>query len=166
MPKTPDASPHLQGRHRVISSEKTDLNIHIHPSPTMKSKIVLTRMQFHAHHGVAAQERICGNEFVVSLELTADLSRAAETDDLAHTLNYADVYQAIKAEMDIPSNLLEHLALRIARQLFSRFPSAEALRLKVEKLNPPMNAHIHSAAVEMECTREDIAGSGDGNRPA
>ena len=31
----------------------------------------------------------------------------SQTDDVADTVSYADVYEAVKAEMEVPSKLLE-----------------------------------------------------------
>ena len=48
-----------------------------------------------------------------------------QTDDVADTVNYADVYEAVKAEMAIPSRLLEHVCGRIMDRLFRDFPQIE-----------------------------------------
>ena len=44
-------------------------------------------MQFYAHHGAFEQERLVGNDFEVSLRIEYPLDRAAESDNLADTLN-------------------------------------------------------------------------------
>ena len=60
----------------------------------MTSKISLNAMRFYAYHGVLPQEKKVGNWFSVDLELSVDLSRAALSDQLQDTLNYAEVYAA------------------------------------------------------------------------
>lgn len=120
----------------------------------IKSWITLNDLRFHAFHGVGEQERLCGNTFIVNLRFRLDISRAAQTDNVADTVSYAEVFEAVKDEMTIPSRLLEHAAVRIARRLLAAFPSIEAVQLKLEKLNPPMNADIHSAAVEIEISKD------------
>ena len=62
----------------------------------------------------------------------------------------------VKAEMAIPSRLLEHAAMRIVCRLFKEFPQIRSIQLKLEKLNPPMNADIRSAAIEVEVDAEDV----------
>ena len=91
----------------------------------MTSYIFLDTLRFFAHHGVGEQETVVGNEFTVSLRLQVDIRRAAETDDVADTVSYADVHTAVKAEMDIPSKLLEHVCGRIINRLFHDFPQIE-----------------------------------------
>ena len=67
----------------------------------MNSYIFLDNVRFFAYHGVGQQEREVGNEFVINLKLKVDIARAAETDDVTHTISYADVYENVKAEMEI-----------------------------------------------------------------
>ena len=122
----------------------------------MNSWITLNDLCFHAHHGVLEHERLCGNTFVVNLRMAVDIRQAAQTDDIRDALNYAEVFEAVKAEMAIPSRLLEHAAMRIVRRLFKEFPQIRTIQLKLEKLNPPMNADIRSAAIEVEVDAEDV----------
>ena len=52
-------------------------------------------------------------------------------------------------EMQKPSCLLEHVAGRIGRRIFSQLPLVEAIDISVAKINPPMGADIGSASVEL-----------------
>jgi dihydroneopterin aldolase len=122
----------------------------------MTSYILLENIRFFAYHGVAPQETTVGNEFVVSLRLKTDIARAMESDDVADTVNYAEIHQAVKEEMDIPSKLLEHVAGRIVRRLFNDFPTIESIDLKLSKRNPPMGADIETAGVEVHIERQTL----------
>lgn len=119
----------------------------------MNSYIFLDNVRFFAYHGVGEQEREVGNEFVINLRLKVDIARAAETDDMTHTVSYADVYENIKAEMDIPSKLLEHVCGRIVKRLFRTFPTVKGIELKLAKRNPPMGADMDAAGVEVHYER-------------
>ena len=122
----------------------------------MTSYTLLENIRFFAYHGVAPQETTVGNEFVVSLRLKTDIARAMESDDVADTVNYAEIHQAVKEEMDIPSKLLEHVAGRIVRRLFNDFPTIERIDLKLSKRNPPMGADIETAGVEVHIERQTL----------
>lgn len=111
--------------------------------------IFLDKLTFYSYHGVGEQETIVGNTFIIDLKLKVDFSRAAQTDDLKYTVSYADVYLAVKKEMDIPSKLLEHVSKRIAERLFKEFNSIDSISLRLAKQNPPMGAHIECAGVEI-----------------
>ena len=122
----------------------------------METYVCLDDLHFFAYHGVAPQETMVGNEYTLSLRLKTDITRAMATDDVADTLNYAEIHQAIKEEMSIPSKLLEHVCGRIVRRLFHDFPVLEHIDLKLSKRNPPMGADIASAGVEIHCGRGEI----------
>lgn len=94
-----------------------------------------------------------GAFFILNLSVLADLSQAVETDSLEGTISYAEVFEVVKAEMAIPSNLLEHVAGRICRALLQRFPSAEAVHLELFKENPPMGAECAGGGVCLELRR-------------
>ena len=115
----------------------------------MKSEIILNDIHFFAYHGVLPQEVVVGNEYVINLILSVDISQAMQTDDVQDTVNYAEVYEVVKAEMQQRSNLLEHVAGRIAYRLLNDFPIIQSVDILLEKLNPPMGADIHSAAVHL-----------------
>ncbi|MDR0431415.1 MAG: dihydroneopterin aldolase [Tannerellaceae bacterium] len=118
----------------------------------MISKIELNGLKFYAYHGVLPQERIVGNNFIINIILTAPLEKAIQSDDLGHTINYAVVYNLIKKEMAIPSNLLEHVAGRIIDSLKEAFPGLMEIELSLSKLNPPVGGDIRSASVILKET--------------
>ena len=115
----------------------------------MTTKITLQAMKFYAYHGVLEQERRVGNTFVVDLTLTAPLEKAVQSDQLEDTINYAEVYELTKQEMNIPSQLLEHVAGRICRALRHHFPQIEQIEIRVSKLNPPLGGDLPTASVLM-----------------
>jgi len=119
----------------------------------LSSKIILKDIRIFAHHGVLPQERAVGAYFTLNLHIQTDFSRAQATDDLAGTISYADAFEVVKAEMAVPSQLLEHVAGRICQALFDRFPAAEAIHLELLKENPPMGADCAGAGVALDAER-------------
>ncbi len=115
----------------------------------MKTTVSLTNMRFYAYHGVAEQERTVGNWFSVSVKLSYPFQQAMESDDVAATINYAEVYEVVKCEMQQPSRLLEHVAGRIYRALMEAFPAITGGVLSVSKLNPPIPCSTAEASVEL-----------------
>ena len=123
--------------------------IKLHKKAIMESLIRLNKMKFHAFHGIMEQEKRVGNTFIVDLELILDLSKASETDDVSDTINYAEIYEIVKNEMEISSNLLEHVAGRILRRIKKEFPVIKKLEICLAKVRPPMEGEVESAAIEM-----------------
>ncbi|MGY1717965.1 dihydroneopterin aldolase [Blastococcus sp. SYSU DS0552] len=78
-------------------------------------RIVVRGIRAHAHHGVYAFERERGQMFRVDAVLELDTTAAAAADDLARTVNYADLAQRLHHVVaGEPVNLLETLAQRLA----------------------------------------------------
>ena len=69
-------------------------------------QIQIEGMEFYAHHGHFAEERIVGNKFLLDLFIDTDCEKAAETDKLEDALNYQEVYEIVKQQMEIKSVLL------------------------------------------------------------
>lgn len=113
------------------------------------SYIILRNVRFHAFHGVMPQERKVGADFLVNLRVGYPLEQAMQSDEVGDTLNYAALYEVVKAEMMQPSNLLEHVAGRIADAVVKRFPQVTSIDLDLTKQNPPMGADCDGAGVEI-----------------
>ncbi len=121
----------------------------------MKSIIAIEGMEFYAHHGCFPEERIIGTWFNVDLYMSLDTLRAQESDSLEDTLNYAEVYTKVKAEMAISSKLIEHVARRIVDRVLADYPIVEKVKIKLSKLNPPLGERIREVNItfEKEATR-------------
>ena len=118
-----------------------------------QSSIQLHDMRFYAYHGVMEQERRVGGEYLVSLNVEADLSRPMTSDAVADTVNYAALYDVVAREMAQPSQLLEHVAGRIAQRVFDSFLQVEGLTIRITKCNPPMGADCKGASIELKVKR-------------
>lgn len=118
------------------------------------SYITLRNLRFHATHGVMAQERITGGDFVVTVRVGYDITAAMASDAVDDTLNYAELYELVKREMMQPSNLLEHVAGRIGESIFREMAGVTSVYIEVCKVNPPMGADCDGASVELHLTSE------------
>ena len=123
----------------------------------MKSQsmtINLEGIKLFAYHGVMTQEKIVGAMYTINLQLTTNFLEASLTDDLVHTINYAEVYQCVKKEMQYPSHLLENVIYRIAESLFEKFKTIEVVKIALYKENPPMEAECEKVGVEATYLRD------------
>lgn len=114
-----------------------------------KHKIIIQGLLIHAHHGVMEQERTVGSDFSLDLEVIVDFCKAIETDNLTDTISYADIYEIVKGEMAIPSQLLEHVGGRIVKTLKQTFPNIKSIKLKLIKVNPPLGADCKGMGIEI-----------------
>ena len=116
-------------------------------------KITLNGMNFYAFHGCFAEEQAIGTHFRLDVSFVTDTERAQQTDNIADTVSYLDVYQTIRREMEIPSHLLEHVGERVCTALLSGFPAIERVDVRVSKLNPPLGGQLESVTVEVTKAR-------------
>lgn len=115
--------------------------------------ITLKGMRFYASHGCFEEERQIGTRFVVDVDFETDTRKAQKSDNIADTVNYLEVYQSIKREMEIPSHLLEHVADRIGEELLRKFTDIMSVRVRVNKMNPPLGGHLDAVSVEITSER-------------
>ena len=118
--------------------------------------VFLQDVRFHAFHGVMPQESKVGADFLVNLRIGYPLGKAMESDEVADTLNYAEVYARVAQGMKQPSKLLEHVAGRIVQTISRRFPLVTSIDLTLTKLNPPMKADALGAGVEIHLINDKI----------
>lgn len=111
--------------------------------------ISIEGMHFFAYHGCFKEEQIIGTKFLVDLFMETDTASAEESDDLSATVNYQAVYGLVKEEMQIKSNLLEHVARRILKRIAASYPQVSSCRIKVSKLNPPVGGKVDRVSVEL-----------------
>lgn len=108
----------------------------------MKGTLELTGMEFHAYHGCLDFEKRDGNLFIVDFRGELDMSKATVSDSLEDTLDYGRLYDVIKAEMVVHSDLLEHVTGRIINAIAGNFPELDNFSISVSKQNPPVNGIV------------------------
>jgi len=113
-------------------------------------QISLEGIEFHAHHGFHESEREQGNDFLVNINIDANIKEASIKDSLEDTIDYEKVYYVIAREMAIPSKLLEHVAKRILKGLDIEFgDNIKNITVEVCKLNPPLPGKCQKASVKI-----------------
>jgi len=109
--------------------------------PGRPDRLSLLGMRFEARHGALPHEKVSPQPFEVDLVLFADLAPAAERDELAATVDYAALYEVVRAVAEGPSlNLIEALAGAIAQAALASTDPAlvEAVEVRVRKPQAPI----------------------------
>lgn len=107
-------------------------------------------MEFYGYHGVFPEENRLGQRFAVDLTVSVDLSKAGETDELEHSVNYGELYQVCKEIVEgKPYKLVEAVAEQIASSVLEQFALVHDVTVKVIKPDPPIPGHYQSVAVEI-----------------
>lgn len=114
------------------------------------SIISIEGMEFFAYHGCFKEEQVIGTKFNIDLFLTLDTFKAEETDSLNDTVNYQDVFQLVKNEMQITSKLLENVGRRILNRIKTTYPQVKNATLKIKKLNPPLGGKMDYVSLTLD----------------
>ena len=119
----------------------------------LSDRIVLTNMQFQGRHGYYDHELTTPQAFEVDVELHLDLQPAGLDDDLAKTVDYAEVYGATRQIVESTSfHLLEALAEAISHELLADFPIAE-VGVRIRKPEVKLGGPLDHASVEIRRRR-------------
>ncbi len=120
----------------------------------MTDQIVLKGISATGHHGVLDAEKRDGQTFVVDVTMHVDLAPAGSSDDLADTVNYAEVAGDVVALIEgDPLDLIEALAARIADRVLAR-PRVEAVEVVVHKPQAPVGHPFTDVAVRVSRERQ------------
>ena len=119
-------------------------------------KLTLNGMRFFGYHGVFPEENKLGQQFGVDLILKLDLERASLSDELEHSINYAELHALTKKIVEGPPfKLIEALAGRIATVLLDTYTGIIELTVRVTKPHPPFEIHFDGVVVELVRKRDE-----------
>jgi dihydroneopterin aldolase len=100
-------------------------------------------------HGVLPEEQLWSQPFEVDLELEVDVTKASASDDLADTVDYGAVAEAVsRVVAEERFALLEKLAARIG-EVCKSDPRVQSATVTVRKLHPPVRALLDHVAVRV-----------------
>jgi len=114
----------------------------------MADSIEIKGIKSFGYHGVLESEKITGQDFYVDVVLEIDLSRASVSDDVADTINYAEVTDLVVREITgAPVSLIEKLAGNIADRIKATYPQGATVSVTVHKPQAPVNAQVKDISV-------------------
>lgn len=111
--------------------------------------ISLEGIRLYGFHGYYEEEETLGREFILDVQVHADIEEAAEEDELSNSVNYETLYHICQAEFREPVKLLETLANRILDRINRQFDNIKGVKVKVRKMNPPLAGRVDAASVEV-----------------
>ncbi|GAA2788683.1 MULTISPECIES: dihydroneopterin aldolase [Crossiella] len=119
----------------------------------MTDRITLTGLRVRGHHGVFEHEKRDGQDFLVDITVWLDLDVAAETDDLADTMDYGALAQRAAAIVGgEPFDLIETVAARVADDVMTD-RRVHAAEVTVHKPSAPIPLTFADVAVTARRSR-------------
>ena len=110
-------------------------------------RITLTGLRVHANHGVFDFERAAGQEFVIDVSVAVDLAAAASGDELARTVHYGELAEAVVAAVEgDPVDLIETVAERVAGVALG-WAAVDEVEVTVHKPQAPISVPFADVSV-------------------
>ena len=134
-------------------------------------KITLSKMEFEGHTGCLDFEKTDGQKFIVSLDLFIDRIRGCYTDELADTVDYANIFEVTKEVVTSDrGNLIEALAQKISDTVLKTDDRICKVRVTVSKPQAPVKGIFDTMEVSVERRKKEFVilsiGSNLGDREA
>ena len=120
----------------------------------MTDSIFINGLALHAYHGVMPHEGKVGQTFKLDLLLDIDLSEAARSDRLAHTVSY-DQVAVVASETFCGERyrLIEAAAGAVIDALLRKFPSVKRVQITIHKPHAPIAATFDDVGVVIARSR-------------
>lgn len=117
---------------------------------TATDRVHLRGLRLLGVHGALPEERERSQPFEVDVDMAVDLRAASASDDLADTVDYGGVAQAVEAVVLGESHrLLERLAQRVAEDVLAVDGRVASVTVTVRKLRPPLPVDVTWAGVSV-----------------
>jgi len=98
--------------------------------------VYLHHLKFFSFHGLYEEEKSTGNEFEVNLSVSFDRDKVG--DDLSRTVDYVQLFQIVKSNMNTPALLLEGIAESVIATIQSHYPFVQKVNIEIWKMQPPI----------------------------
>ncbi|MCL6088415.1 MAG: 2-amino-4-hydroxy-6-hydroxymethyldihydropteridine diphosphokinase [Actinobacteria bacterium] len=120
-------------------------------------KIFVKNLTLYAYHGVKPEEKREGQYFIFNVQIRIKKESFKDRDNLCETVNYSEAIRIIK-EINLKNkfDLMETLAEEIASGISKMSPIISSVKVKVEKINPPLDEKLDSVGVsyKLEVNKE------------
>ncbi len=111
-------------------------------------KILIKDLKLFGYHGVRDEEKKTGQQFLFNIKIILNRDVLTGEDNIEKTLNYSEVIKLVKKINDVRRfDLLETLSRVVAEEILKFSPLAEKVKVRVEKISPPINEDLYSVGV-------------------
>ena len=117
-------------------------------------KIYLKDIEIFANHGLFQEEKVLGQKFILSLELSLDIKECAKTHDLTKSVHYGDLCHKVLDLFQSESiDLIETVVDKIAKFVLDNYSIVNEVKVLLKKPWAPIGRHLDYAAVETTRSR-------------
>ncbi|MCG2789390.1 MAG: 2-amino-4-hydroxy-6-hydroxymethyldihydropteridine diphosphokinase [Actinomycetia bacterium] len=121
-------------------------------------KIKIKDLKLFGYHGIKQEEKTSGQNFLfnISIDIAKDSFEkdGFYQDNILDTVNYSEIITLIKEiNSNNRFNLLETFSEVLAEKIISYSPLILKVKVRIEKISPPIKESIGSVGVELELER-------------
>jgi dihydroneopterin aldolase/2-amino-4-hydroxy-6-hydroxymethyldihydropteridine diphosphokinase len=121
-------------------------------------KIKIKDLKLFGYHGVKQEEKTSGQNFLfnISIDIAKDSFEkdGLYQDNILDTVNYSEIITLVKEiNSNNRFNLLETFSEVLAEKIISYSPLILKVKVRIEKISPPIKESIGSVGVELELER-------------
>ena len=119
-------------------------------------QIIIKGLKKFAYHGVNAEEKLNGQNFIVDAIININKNNSFVTDNIDDTLSYSKAIKNIIKSMTSSSfDLIEKCAETVAKSLIINFDEIINLEVTIKKPEAPIKADFEYVAVKITRDRGD-----------
>ena len=116
-------------------------------------KIHVENVRTKSYHGCLKEEEIIGGDYRTDVWIMLKKEYSIKTDELDQTVGYGAVTELVVDEMCIRSKLIESVCERIVNRVFSLSKNIGWVKVKVCKINPPIDGDVQNVSVVIKKER-------------
>lgn len=105
-------------------------------------------LEIFAHHGVFPAEKELGQKFIISANISYDMTRAATDLDLDSSIHYGILCQQLRDWCQEKSeDLIETVAYKLVQNIFQQYPIISEISLTLKKPWAPVHLPLKTCAI-------------------
>jgi dihydroneopterin aldolase/2-amino-4-hydroxy-6-hydroxymethyldihydropteridine diphosphokinase len=113
-------------------------------------KIIINNFELFGNHGVFKEEKLLGQKFILSIELSLDLSSAGKTDNLTSTVHYGELMAEIEELFQRTSyDLIEKAAEEVSTYILKSYNIVKSVSVELKKPFAPTGKHVDYVSVKL-----------------
>ncbi len=116
-------------------------------------RIKLEGIRLFGYHGCLDEESLIGTNYNVEITVWGNLGKSAISDELKDTIDYVAINKIVAEEMAIRSKLIEQVAERILSRLMREIKMIKKSKIKLSKLQAPLNGDVDAVSIIMKKKR-------------
>ncbi len=110
-------------------------------------KIGVIGAEFYAFHGFYSEENQMGHTFIVNAVVSYRHYKM-DSDELALTVNYENIYNICREEMSNTQKLLETVIFNIGHRIKTLSPNIKKTKVSIRKMGVQLGGKVHCTLVE------------------